>query len=91
MSGAEELARTILDLLDNRDLTRVLRSNARAYAEERLQMKDYLAQYCSVIEGLTGQDPTPGAKPKAVVPRIRRTVRGGPGSRLRTRVVEAAE
>ncbi|HEX2939983.1 MAG TPA: glycosyltransferase family 4 protein [Rhodopila sp.] len=58
----KKLARTILDVLDDRDLTRSLRANARAYALDRLQMKDYLAEYCSAIKRLTGQDPTPGAK-----------------------------
>jgi glycosyltransferase involved in cell wall biosynthesis len=51
------LARTILGLLEDKALTRSLRANARAYAERRLAMADYLASYCRLIERLTGENP----------------------------------
>jgi glycosyltransferase involved in cell wall biosynthesis len=54
------LAETILHLIDDRKLTRTLRENARAYAEAHLPMQRYLADYCGVIERLTGQNPMPG-------------------------------
>jgi glycosyltransferase involved in cell wall biosynthesis len=61
-----QLARTVLEVLDDRALARRLRANARAYAEERLAMTDYLGCYCGLIERLTGQDPTPWAEPKII-------------------------
>src|SRR6202012_178021 len=51
------LARTVLGLLEDKALTRSLRANARAYAERRLAMADYLASYCRLIERLTGENP----------------------------------
>jgi len=56
------LARTILDLLEDKALTRTLRDNARAYAERRLAMADYLDQYCQVIGRLTGENPAPSSE-----------------------------
>jgi glycosyltransferase involved in cell wall biosynthesis len=61
-----QLARTVLEVLDDRALARRLRANARVYAEERLAMADYLGCYCGLIERLTGQDPTPWAEPKII-------------------------
>jgi glycosyltransferase involved in cell wall biosynthesis len=51
------LASAILGLLEDKGLTRTLRQNARAYAERRLAMADYLDQYCKVIGRLTGENP----------------------------------
>jgi glycosyltransferase involved in cell wall biosynthesis len=51
------LATTILGLLENKVLTGNLRRNARAYAEKRLAMADYLEFYCGVIGRLTGENP----------------------------------
>ena len=53
----DRLSRTILDLLDDKTLTRTLRTNARAYAEKHLALEDYLASYNRVIERLTGENP----------------------------------
>jgi glycosyltransferase involved in cell wall biosynthesis len=55
------LARTILGLIEDKPLTRKLRTNARAYAEKRLAMADYLASYCDLIGRLTGENPAPSA------------------------------
>ncbi|MEA2740856.1 MAG: hypothetical protein QOH05_4163 [Acetobacteraceae bacterium] len=57
------LAHRILDLLDDKPLTRKLRAGARAYAERRLAMSDYLGSYCDLIGGLTGENPAPIAEP----------------------------
>ena len=65
------LARTILNLLDDKKLTQKLRINARAYAERRLAMADYLGSYCDLIGRLTGENPAPAAEPD-VRPPVRR-------------------
>jgi glycosyltransferase involved in cell wall biosynthesis len=70
------LARTVLDLLEDKALTRTLRANARAYAERRLAMADYLASYCGVIERLTGENPAPVADP-VPAPRSKQAERRG--------------
>lgn len=57
------LARTILDLLDDKPLTRKLRENARAYAVRRLAMGDYLESYCRLIGRLTGENPAEAVNP----------------------------
>lgn len=49
------LAKTILDLLENKDLQARLRANARDYAVKNLAMGDYIAAYRAAIERLTGQ------------------------------------
>ena len=49
------LARTVLCLLDDKPLARKLRTSARAYAERRLGMNDYLNSYVRVIARLTGK------------------------------------
>ena len=46
----EALATRILDLLADRDLARRLSHAARAYAEARLDMEDYLDRYQALIE-----------------------------------------
>jgi glycosyltransferase involved in cell wall biosynthesis len=56
------MAQDILRLLDDRKLTAKLRSGARAYAEKRLRMRDYLDNYVRIIQRLTGQDPFAVAK-----------------------------
>jgi glycosyltransferase involved in cell wall biosynthesis len=60
----QALARAVLDLLDDKALTRNLRANARAYAEKTLGMEDYLASYNRLIERLTGEDPAKVAEPE---------------------------
>ncbi|HYZ20964.1 MAG TPA: glycosyltransferase family 4 protein [Rhodopila sp.] len=71
----KRLAQAVLRLLDDRGLSRTLRGNARAYAEQRLSMQDYLKQYCSVIERLTEENPsaTPKARPAPPRPAGRRS------------------
>jgi glycosyltransferase involved in cell wall biosynthesis len=75
------VADAVLDLLEDKALSRKLRANARQYAERHLAMADYLTAYEGVIERLTGQNPgeqNPGvpavAEPvaPAVVPRRRK-------------------
>jgi glycosyltransferase involved in cell wall biosynthesis len=60
------LATTILKVLEDKALNASLRENARAYAERRLAMADYLANYCRVIERLTGENPVPAIAGKQV-------------------------
>ena len=61
------LARQVLDLLEDKALSRTLRANARAYAEKHLAMADYLASYNRLIERLTGENPSRPVEPKATV------------------------
>jgi glycosyltransferase involved in cell wall biosynthesis len=51
------IAHSVLGLLEDKGLSRRLRSNARRYAERRLAMADYLATYDATIERLTGENP----------------------------------
>jgi glycosyltransferase involved in cell wall biosynthesis len=69
----QELARTILGLLEDKQLSGTLRANARAYAERRLAMADYLGSYCDLIERLTGENPAPSVEfvSDHVVPRTK--------------------
>jgi glycosyltransferase involved in cell wall biosynthesis len=53
------LATTVLRVIEDKALNQSLRENARAFAERRLAMGDYLANYCRVIERLTGENPAP--------------------------------
>jgi glycosyltransferase involved in cell wall biosynthesis len=75
------LARTILGLIEDKPLTRKLRTNARAYAEKRLAMADYLASYCDLIGRLTGENPAPIAElqeaPSKPAPRAKQPARRG--------------
>ena len=76
------LARAILGLLENKPLTRKLRMNARAYAERRLAMADYLASYCELIGRLAGENPASAVTAEleaaaAPAPRPRRPARQG--------------
>jgi glycosyltransferase involved in cell wall biosynthesis len=48
------LARTVLEVLEDKELDRRLRTNARQYAEKCLSMDDYLASYVALIERMTG-------------------------------------
>ncbi len=68
------LARTILNVLEDKTLNAKLRENARAYAEANLAMGDYLDRYCEVIARLTGEHPGPQAEPETRV--ARKTARG---------------
>ena len=58
------IAASVLSLLEDKSVTRSLRSAARAYAERRLSMTDYLTAYDATIERLTGENPaaSPGAE-----------------------------
>ena len=97
------LARAILALLEDKALTRTLRANARAYAERRLAMADYLASYCGLIERLTGENPAPAAhpalvadklparRPKKVERQVERRGKPIPGVAPATRLAAAAE
>jgi glycosyltransferase involved in cell wall biosynthesis len=49
------IAETVLNVLGDAELNAALRVNARKYAEENLDMKDYLAHYRQVIERITGK------------------------------------
>ncbi len=93
------LARQILELLEDKALTRTLRANARAYAEKHLAMADYLASYHRLIERLTGENPSRPSEPDAPVRlRTRAAARpkaaagAGPGASapVRGRLVTAA-
>jgi glycosyltransferase involved in cell wall biosynthesis len=74
------LARTALGLLEDKKQTRTLRENARAYAQRRLAMSDYMDAYCAVIARLTGEHPgSPAEAPPVKLPRLKavpRIVRG---------------
>ena len=60
----QALADKVLELLENKSLNTILRAGARAYAEKRLRMDEYLASYRRLIERLTGQPlPIPVAQP----------------------------
>jgi len=59
------IAQDTLGLLEDKALTAKLRENARAYAEKRLGMQEYLDSYVRLIEQLTGQNPTSSTKPIA--------------------------
>ncbi len=61
------LARTVLNLIEDKDLNAKLRHSARAYAEANLAMGDYLDRYCDVIARLTGEHPVPLAEPEQPV------------------------
>jgi glycosyltransferase involved in cell wall biosynthesis len=71
------LARTVLGLLEDQPLTQALRENARAYAERRLAMDDYLDRYCQVIERMTGENPAPrlNVEPPVIKPLVQRPPR----------------
>ena len=58
-----KLARTILNVLEDKALNHKLRQGARAYAEKNLAMADYLDRYCEVIGRLTGENPVPKKAP----------------------------
>jgi glycosyltransferase involved in cell wall biosynthesis len=77
----QTLARTILSVIEDKALSQTLRANARAYAERRLAMADYLASYCDLIGRLTGENPSPSVE-SAVTP-IRPASRTKPGVRNR--------
>jgi glycosyltransferase involved in cell wall biosynthesis len=86
------LATTILGILEDKALNRSLRENARAYAERRLAMADYLANYCRVIERLTGENPAPElkAEPSPVVKQMVRPGKPPPLVKSTRRLITAA-
>ncbi len=49
------LAEEILRLLEDRKMNATLRRGARAYAEHKLDLRDYLAKYRAVIEDVSGR------------------------------------
>jgi glycosyltransferase involved in cell wall biosynthesis len=51
----KELAKTILQVLEDAPLARRLRDNARRYAEKYLAMDDYIAAYEALISSITGR------------------------------------
>jgi glycosyltransferase involved in cell wall biosynthesis len=61
------VADQVLSLLEDKALTRSLRTNARAYAEKHLAMADYLASYNRLIERLTGENPSRPSQPETTV------------------------
>jgi len=72
------LARTVLGLLEDKNLTSKLRENARSYAVRRLAMADYLDSYCQLIGRLTGENPSVEPVPAPIAgrtpkPAIRRS------------------
>jgi glycosyltransferase involved in cell wall biosynthesis len=82
----DAIAAAILRILEDKALSRTLRANARAYAERRLAMADYLTSYDKVIERLTGENPQDIRQEPVDIPRSERTERGGterPGSKRR--------
>jgi glycosyltransferase involved in cell wall biosynthesis len=56
------LADRVLDLLEDRALSRRLRRNARRYAERHLAMPDYLASYDGLIQDVIGKAERPLAR-----------------------------
>jgi glycosyltransferase involved in cell wall biosynthesis len=67
------LARKVLEVLEDAKLDATLRSNARLYAEKRLSMDDYLAEYEGLIGELVGRPVTEpaGDSKSEVAPLIR--------------------
>jgi len=56
---------TILRALNEPELTAKLRANARAFAEKRLDLGDYITRYRAYIEEVTGKQLIPPAPPPA--------------------------
>jgi glycosyltransferase involved in cell wall biosynthesis len=85
------LATTILEVIEDKALNQSLRENARAYAERHLEMGEYLANYCRVIERLTGENPAPrlDLKPPARVRPAMRTRKPAPVTNPGRRLVAA--
>lgn len=63
------LARRVLEVLEDRKLSKRLSTQARAFAEEHLDMGGYLAKYEGLIAELTGR---PVAPAKVKKPRVKR-------------------
>lgn len=53
----DAIADGVLRVLEDKALSRKLRTEARRYAEARLSMGDYIAEYGRVIARLTGENP----------------------------------
>ncbi len=60
------LAETVLQALEDTRLAASLRAGARAFAEARLDLNDYLSRYRGAIEEITGAKLIPPAPAKAV-------------------------
>jgi glycosyltransferase involved in cell wall biosynthesis len=71
------LADSILRILEDGKLNRMLRENARSFAEAHLDLDDYLKNYEILIESLTNQPliSTPQPSPKKASPRPARKAR----------------
>jgi glycosyltransferase involved in cell wall biosynthesis len=69
---SQKLADAVLRMLADGKLAGRLREGARAFAEQHLDMKDYLARYRTVIEQVTGQSILPVAAPAAKKVAIRK-------------------
>jgi hypothetical protein len=81
-----KLADTVQTVLEDKHLTRNLRTNARKYAERKLAMKDYLASYCGVIEKLTGENPMPPGSAEQPPPLLERPAAKAPGKTVARKV-----
>jgi glycosyltransferase involved in cell wall biosynthesis len=81
------LAGAVLNLLEDKSLTRTLRQNARAYAERRLAMGDYLDSYCRLIGRLTGENPDEAARPASPPKATPRRSKFEPGTASARRLV----
>ena len=64
------LAKAAVELIEDSELNRRLRQNARRYAEARLSMVDYLKNYEALIERMTGMS-LPVAEPAVTAKRTR--------------------
>jgi glycosyltransferase involved in cell wall biosynthesis len=62
------LAATILTALDDTKTGAKFRQNARAFAEQHLDLKDYLHRYRALIEQVSGKSLLPAAPAAAVKP-----------------------
>ena len=51
------LAQAVVEVLEDHDLDRKLRTKARRYAEQNLSMQDYLNNYTALIDGLIEGNP----------------------------------
>jgi glycosyltransferase involved in cell wall biosynthesis len=66
-----ELAKTILTAFANPKRTAPLRQAARAYAEDHLDLKTYLANYRLLVETVTGKSLTPKPAPQPKTPKAK--------------------
>lgn len=80
--SADALARTTLDLLADRALAQRIGRGARAYAEQALDLKQYLRDFRAEIERITGKSTTAPVKPVAAATgKPAKTTRPAPAKR----------